>query len=85
MFFYILHLLRLPHSQLTILSVGTDKILMRMVANADDIFLVDVESPLQFAGGRGEAVEDKVFADTIDPLATRGHTARHEVTSQPFA
>ena len=77
--------LRLPQSQLTVLGVGADKILMRMVANADDIFLVDVERPLEFAGGRGETVEDKVLADTVDPLAARGYTARYEVAPGPFA
>ena len=77
--------LRLPQSQLTVLGVGADKILMRMVANADDIFLVDIERPLEFAGGRGETVEDKVLADTIDPLAARGYTARYEVAPGPFA
>ena len=58
---------------------------MRMVANADDIFLVDVERPLEFAGGRGETVEDKVLTDTIDPLAARRYTARYEVAPGPFA
>ncbi len=70
---------------MTVLGVGTDKILMRMVANTDDVFLVDIERPLQFAGGRGEAVEDEVLADAVDPLAMRGNTARHEVTPGTFA
>ncbi len=48
---------------------------MRMVANTDDVFLVDIQRSLQFAGGRGEAVEDKVLADAVDPLATWGNTA----------
>ncbi len=70
---------------MTVLGVGADKILMRMVANADDILLVDVECPLKFAGGRGEAVEDKVFANTINPLTSWGNATRHKITSGPFA
>ena len=42
---------------------------MWVLGDADDVLLVDVEGPLQLAGGRGEAVEDEVLAHAVDPLA----------------
>ena len=44
-----------------------------------------IESPLQLAGGGGEAVEDEVLPDAVDPLAPRRQRAADEVSSVSLA
>ena len=77
--------LRLPQSQLSVLCVGADQVLMRVMADPYHVLLMNVQGPFKFAGGRGEAVEDKVFADAVDPLPARRDAARYKVTAGPLA
>jgi NAD/NADP transhydrogenase alpha subunit len=57
---------------------------MGVMGNADHVFLVDVEGSFELAASRGEAVQDKVLADTVDPLSSWGNAAGNEITTGTF-
>lgn len=52
-------LLRLPQSKLAILGIGTNQILMRVVANANNVFLVDLHKKHEISPRRGRGLIDK--------------------------
>ena len=49
------------------------------------ILKTHIESPLEFASGSREAVEDEVLAHAVDPLPAGGEGAADEVSSISFA
>ena len=72
--------LRFPYPEETILRVGAQEVLVRVLSDPNHILLVHVEGPLQLACGRGEAVEDEVLPHAVDPLSPRRERAADEVT-----
>lgn len=87
----------LPKSNQTVLAIGANQILMRMMCYPYNILLVDlkqkritichtncntyVQSPLQLSRISGKAIQNHVFSHTIDPITPRGHRRAYEITS----
>jgi hypothetical protein len=63
--------LRLPQSERAVVGVGGDEILMRMMTQSDDLFVVHLHGCLKFAGQSRETVKHRIFADTVDPVTCK--------------
>ena len=54
---------------------------MWVLGDADHILLVHIEGSLQLASGGGEAVEDEVLPNAVDPFSSWRECAADEITS----
>lgn len=58
---------------------------MGVVANAEDFLVVHGKSSLQLSRLDGEAVEDLVLGDAVDPLTARAERAGDELAAFSLA
>ena len=70
-----------PYPEETIFWVGAQEVLMWVLGDADHILLVHIEGSLQLASGGGEAVEDEVLPNAVDPFSSWWECAADEITS----
>lgn len=77
--------LRLPQFQETILAVGAQQILMRVMRQADHVLFVNIECSLELPRGRGEAIQHEILTDAINELAARAHHGADKITALTLA
>lgn len=76
--------LRLPQPEHTLVRPCRDEIPVRVVRDADRALVRDLEQILELPGLAAEAIQRAIFAEAVDPLASRRHPARHELTAFPL-
>ena len=66
-------------------SRGSDNHIALEIFQFNEVPSTYIQCPLQLARGGGEAVEDEVLPNTVDPLAPGGEGAADEVTAVSLA